>query len=385
MLSSIPDPRNPQGIQYRIGYVLAIAVVATLAGAGNYSEIARRAADLPQALLMKLGAEWDYFSQRYRWPSWSVFRSVLSGSDANEMDRITGKWVFWHARKDGKSEWELALDGKVMRGSWNDENGQLTLFSAMIHRRAVTIAQVSVPDGTNETTQAKSLLKVLDEIGVPGEDEVLITMDAAHTCHETAEEIEERPGLDYLMNVKGNRAALYEAVFRKLAPLTTGKPDDIISEHSRGRIKTWSCWTAEITGDDGIKLPGARQVALILRRVREVSGLCLSKEIALMITSRKPGKTTAAGINKATRGHWGIENSSHYPRDTVYREDHCQAWAGKGPQALASLHELALSLFHLKGTTKIKEATERIAADRTRALYFMDTQGDSRPLAVTSY
>lgn len=41
-----------------------------------------------------------------------------------------------------------------------------------------------------------------------------------------------------------------------------------------------------------------------------------------MITSRIPDKITAAGINKFTRKHWGIENKSHYVRDTVYREDH---------------------------------------------------------------
>lgn len=325
MLASIPDPRDPRGMQYDIGFVLAIAVVATLAGAGNYAEIARRAADLPQWLLMKLGSEWDYFSQMYRHPSFSVFRAILSGIDAGELDRISGKWVFAHARKDGESEWELALDGKVMRGSWNEENGQLTLFSAMIHRKAVTIAQVSVPSGTNETTQAKSILEVIDEIGIPEGDDVLITLDAAHTSRETAAEIEARTGLDYLMNVKVNRVALQRAVFGKLAKLTTGKPDDIISEHSRGRMRTWSCWTAEITEGDGINFPGARQVALIRRDVQEITGLLLSKEIALMITSRKPGKMTAAGINKATREHWGIENSSHYPRDTVYREDHCQA------------------------------------------------------------
>lgn len=63
-----------------------------------------------------------------------------------------------------------------------------------------------------------------------------------------------------------------------------------------------------------------------------------------MITSRDSGKMTAAGISKATREHWGIENTSHYPRDTIYREDHCQAWRGEGPQVLASLHNLALGL-----------------------------------------
>lgn len=74
-----------------------------------------------------------------------------------------------------------------------------------------------------------------------------------------------------------------------------------------------------------------------------------------------------------TRKHWGIENKSHYVPDTVYREDHHQAWTGNGPQALAITHNVAISLMRLKGVRAIKETTEWIAADRTRAYGFMTT------------
>ena len=52
----------------------------------------------------------------------------------------------------------LAIDGKVLRGSWTDENQQFTLFSAMVQQVGVTIAQVEVPAGTNEITQVERLL-----------------------------------------------------------------------------------------------------------------------------------------------------------------------------------------------------------------------------------
>jgi len=122
------------------------------------------------------------------------------------------------------------------------------------------------------------------------------------------------------------------------------------------------------------QLPGASQVALIKREVFEVSGLRLSKEIALMITSRETHRMTAADINGKTRKHWGIENKSHYVRDTVYREDHNQTWTGDGHQALAITHNLAISLIRLKGVKEIKGTVEWIAADRSRALRFMTTQ-----------
>ncbi len=367
MLAAVTDPRSPQGIQHLLQFVLAVCVVAMLAGAKNYREIASYAADICQPLLKKLGAEWNWFTLRYKYPSKSTIRNVLTRIDAAELDRITGAWLSAQARKDGKGEWEIALDGKVMRGAWTDENDKVTLFSAMLHREAITIAQVRVPDGTNEITQADTLL---DTAKVPGGESVLVTLDAAHTQRETAETICGKPGWDYLMTVKGNQPSLQRAVFDRILPLLAGAPHHVMEEHSRGRIKKWSCWIADA---EGIDFPHAAQAAFIRREIFEISGDRIIKEHALILTSRESGKMTAADANRHTRGHWGIENKSHYIRDTLYREDHGQAWAGNGPQALASLRNLALGLFRLKNVKAIKETTEWVCRDQARALQFMTT------------
>jgi predicted transposase YbfD/YdcC len=99
----------------------------------------------------------------------------------------------------------------------------------------------------------------------------------------------------------------------------------------------------------------------------------VSKAIALLITSSPHSKTTAANINRNTRNHRRIENKSHYIRDTAYREDHNQTWTGNGPHALAITRNLAIGLMRMKGVKAIKETTEWIAADRTRALKFTTT------------
>ena len=184
-----------------------------LGGAKNYREIACHGADVPQHLLKKMGAEWNWFRLRYKHPSESTIRNVLTRIDAAELDIVTGAWLYMQARKDGKGEWIVALDGKVMRGAWTDENDKVTMFSAMLHREAVTIAQVRVPDGTNEITQAGTLL---DAAGIPEGESVLVTIDAAHTQRETAEYIGARPGWNYLMTVKGNQPALQRQVFDKI-------------------------------------------------------------------------------------------------------------------------------------------------------------------------
>jgi predicted transposase YbfD/YdcC len=367
MLASVTDPRSPQGIQHALQFVLAVCVVAMLAGAKNYREIAGQAADMPQPLLKKLGAKWNWFRLRCKHPSESTIRNVLTRIDAAELDLITGAWLFAQARKYGKTEWEIAVDGKVMRGAWTDENDKVTLFSAMLHREAVTIAQVRVPDGTNEITQAGTLL---DAVKIPEGESVLITLDAAHTQRETAEYVGGKPGWDFLMTVKGNQPSLHREVFDKILPLLTEAPHHVTEEHERGRIKRRSCW---ITGAEGIDFPHARQAAFIRREIFEISGDRISKEHALILTSRKTEMMTAADVNRHTRGHWRIENKSHYIRDTVYREDDSQAWAESGPHALASLRNLTLGLFRLKNANSIKETTEWVCRERTRALQFMTT------------
>lgn len=300
MLGAVRDPRDPRGRQYALAFVLAVCVVATLAGAKNYSEIARRARDMPQPLLEKLGAKWNWFKLRYQRPSMSVIRNVLTGIDGDELDTITGTWLFRQARKNRQGEWEFALDGKVIRGAWTNENDKVTLFSAMIHREAITIAQVSVPGDTNEITQAGALLETME---IPEGDSALVTVDAAHTQHETAEEIHKN-GFDYLMRVKGNQPTLQRAVFGKVLPLLREPAQHVVQEHTRGHVKTWSCW---ITGAEGIDFPHASQAGFIRREVCEISGTRVSKEEALMLTSRNPERMTAADLNRHTRNHWGIE------------------------------------------------------------------------------
>jgi predicted transposase YbfD/YdcC len=367
MLASVPDPRSPQGMQYSLEFILAVCVVATLAGAANYRELGSHAADMPQELLKKLGAKWSWFKLRYKHPSKSAIRYVLTRIDAAVLDTITCTWIFAQAGKEcDRGEWVIALDGKVLRGAWTDENDKVTLFSAMLHDEAVTVAQVRVPDGTNEITQAEAILEAVE---IPEGISALFTMDAAHAQKETAEVIGGKPGLDYLVTVKGNQPTLQRAVFEAVLPLLRGAPDNVVEERSRGRIKKWSCW---IAGAD-IDFPHACQVVFIRREVFEISGDRISKENALVLTSRKPGEMTAADASRHTRNHWGIENKSHYVRDTVYREDHGQAWAGEGPHALASLRNLSAGLIRLKKENAIKETTQWVNRDQSRALKFMTT------------
>jgi predicted transposase YbfD/YdcC len=371
MLKSMPEPRGRRGRQYALEFILAVCIVATLGGAKNCREIATCAAGMPESLLRELGARQDWFSRRWKFPCSGTIRLVLARIDAAALDKITGGWLLAQARKNRKgdenAEWVIAVDGKVMRGAWTSENEKVTMFSAMLHEESVTIAQVRVPDYTNETTQVRALARAA---GIPGGESALFTMDAAHVSKKMAREIAGTPQWDYLVKIKRDKGRLYEQVKDIISPALSQAPRDVMTDRSRGRVKTWSCWTADAAG---IKFPHIAQVACICCEVSEISGSKISKDISILLTSRTADKMTAADLNRKARGHWGIENKSHYVRDTVYREDHNQTWSGNGPQSLASLRNVAIGLLRMKGTKNIKEATEQISHDLTRALTYMTT------------
>jgi predicted transposase YbfD/YdcC len=367
VLGQVADRRGSRGRVYGLVFVLAASLVAVLAGAKDFRSIADQIADFPQSLLRKLGGVWCWFAGMFRAPSRHTIRRVLSDIDAAALDLAVGSWLRERVRRDSDSLLRLAIDGKVLRGAWTDENDRFTLFSAMVHREGVTVAQVQVPADTNEITQVKTLLE-----GVPARDgeRVVVTMDAAHTQRDTAEYIVAERGFDYVMTCKGNQPKLLESVFHKVVPLVKATPDHVVKERAHGRINQWSTW---VTDADGIDFPYARQTGCIRREVFALDGQRVSKEYAWIITSSGSEHTSAVDLHDHVRDHWGIENMSHYVRDTTWREDAHQAHTGSGPQVMAILRNLAAGLLRINGHHAIKRTTESICRDRTRALPLLAT------------
>lgn len=363
MLAGITDPRDPRGIRHPLAAVLGTAAVATLAGATCYRELGSVAADLPERLLRLLGARWDHARQRFTAPSSATLRRVLIELDADELDTAVGAWLREHAACDQEG-WVIALDGKDLHGSWNDE-GRLVLFSAMTHRGehqdAAVLGQIRVPEGTTETTQVRALLEPIDITGA------LVTADAAHTCAETARYLVEDKKADYLLTIKGNRSSLHAAAIAIGRELIGADPAHLHTERGHGRINRWTTWSTGTGQAPSLPgLPGASQLAVIRRDVADLAGQPLSKEIVLVLTSR--ARLTAAEITAHVRRHWGIENLEHRPRDTIWREDDQQAYLGSGPRAMAALRNLALGLFSIHGITKITETVQAIGRRPTRAI-----------------
>ena len=63
--------------------------------------------------------------------------------------------------------------------------------------------------------------------------------------------------------------------------------------------------------------------------------------------------------------------SVHWIRDTAYAEDASTGYAGEGPQVMATLRNLAISLLYLSGVTEITRTLQAIARNRNRILDYL--------------
>ncbi len=73
------------------------------------------------------------------------------------------------------------------------------------------------------------------------------------------------------------------------------------------------------------------------------------------ITSLNPEAASAKRLLALRRGHWSIENKSHWMRDTLLGEDASPVRCGAIPQVMAALRNTALSVFRFAGITRIAD------------------------------
>ena len=90
-------------------------------------------------------------------------------------------------------------------------------------------------------------------------------------------------------------------------------------------------------------------------------------ETVFLVTSLPPEQADPPRLLQLNRGHWGIENRSHYVRDVTFGEDRSRIRVGHGPAIMASLNNFAIALGRLRGFTNMAKALRAFAQPR-RAL-----------------
>lgn len=207
-LSVLRDSRHGHGLRHKQRFVLASAVVCTLMGACGYRAFENTCKKLTQRQLRALGCTPDEEDGRYYPPSDSTFQRVLNKVDAVAVARIIGQWL---AQQEMGALTQLAVDGKVLRGSGRHDGKPLQLLSAVTHHLRLTLDQVAIEEKSNEIPALKPLLKKLDL--PPG---TLITADAMHCQQQSARFITQQLGGDYLFGLKGNQSGVLDKAQRLL-------------------------------------------------------------------------------------------------------------------------------------------------------------------------
>ena len=128
--------------------------------------------------------------------------------DAAAVSRIIGSWL---AEQEIGALVQLAVDGKVLRGSRRHDGKPLQLLSAVTHHLRLTLDQIAIEEKSNEIPALKPLLKKLNLL--PG---ALVTADAMHCQQQSARFITQELGGDYLFGLKGNQSGILDKAQRLL-------------------------------------------------------------------------------------------------------------------------------------------------------------------------
>jgi predicted transposase YbfD/YdcC len=252
----------------------------------------------------------------------------------------------------------IAIDGKSVRGAKDKAGKAPHLVAALAHGIGAVLGQVAVEAKSNEIPAVRDLLK-----GFAGLAGAVITIDAMHTQHDTAQVILGR-GADYVMTVKANMPTLYRQL-KKLPWAAVSSVSAVSTDHGRRVRRTIKAAPAPAW----IEFEGAAQVAQLRRTVTRNGKKTV--EVVYLITSDRDADP--ATLAAQVRSHWEIENRLHWVRDVTYLEDKSLIRTGNAPRVMASLRSLAISLLRLDGHPNIAAANRHHARDPQRTLQLLQT------------
>jgi predicted transposase YbfD/YdcC len=287
-----------------------------------------------------------------------VDREVLEAKLGTWAEGLLTGWVPPEGTEDA-----VAIDGKTLRGSQKQGAPGVHLLSALAPRLGLTLAQQAVADKTNEIPVALELLR---HVVLEGR---VVTMDALRTQRQIAQQILDAGG-DYVMVVKDNQPQLLEdmqTVFT-LPPIAgeqRATAETLALGHGRMEQRTLQTSTVLVGYSNW---PGLAQVFQVERQIIIKKTGEVRTEVVAGVTSRPPERADAGRLLALVRGHWHIENQSHWGRDVTFDEDRSQVRCDNIPQVMAAFRNTVIGLLRWAGHTNIAAACRRFAAQPRLAL-----------------
>jgi predicted transposase YbfD/YdcC len=358
VLAEMPDLRSRRGKRHPLSAMLAMACCAMLCGYRSYSALAEWGRNYGTGIAQALGFT-------HNTPCAATLHTIFRQVDRADLEVRLGTWaesVVVSTPAASAGEVAVALDGKTLRGSQKQGAPGVHLLSALSHHVGLTLTQQAVDAKTNEITQVETVLRQLVL-----KDRV-VTMDALLTQRHVAQAIVDEGG-DYVMIVKENQPQLradIELVFT-LPPAGDRQETARTVDIGHGRIEQRNITTSEaLVGYS--TWPGLAQVFELGRHVIIQKTGQERVEVVYGVTSLSSERATPGRVLDLVRGHWSIENKSHWVRDVTFDEDRSQVRCGSIPQVMAALRNTTIGLLRWAGHTNIAAACRRLAAQPAQAL-----------------
>jgi predicted transposase YbfD/YdcC len=359
VFSDLPDFRQSRGKRHPLSAILGLACCAMLCGSRSYSAIAEWGRNYGTDIAHALGFT-------HHTPCAATLHTLFRSIDREAFEAKVGTWaeslVATVPAAPEAPEIAIAVDGTTLRGSKKPGAPETHLLSVLAHEVGLTLTQQAVAAKTNEITEVET---VLGAIVLTGR---IVTMDALLTQRQVAQTIVAAGG-DYVMIVKDNQPQLkadIELVFT-LPPAGDRQASVRTVDLGHGRIETRHLTTSEaLVGYS--TWPGLAQVFEVGRHVLIQKTGQERIEVVYGVTSLPAERATPARVLDLVRGHWSMENKSHWVRDVTFDEDRSQGRCGSIPQVMAALRNTAIGLLRWAGHTNIAAACRRLAAQPAQAL-----------------
>lgn len=343
MFMQLEDPRIERCRLHLLEDIIMLVLCGTIAGAQHYHEIASYG-----------HYKYDMLKEFLKLPNgipssvtlWRVFErldaAALEGCLRQYGQGILAKLAAKH----------ISLDGKQMRGTGNDMQGNLHVVSAWLNGEGLTLGQQVVDSKSNEKTAIPKLLEQLDVSGS------LVSIDAIGCSPTIAEKIIDEQA-DYLLALKANNGFLYEQVRDRLDKALEGySGDDLHTEvdFGHGRLERRSCYVSDqLQWIDGVADWKELGSIAVVESERESKGKSTIQRRYYLCSLTN---ATAQQVLHWSRNHWGIENNLHWVLDVAFGEDQSKVSTGQGPVNLATVRKLAMRIIQedkqIKGSFKTK-------------------------------
>ena len=321
-LNGIEDPRRQWGnLRHKLVDIVFIGLVSVVCGGTDYEHME----DTGYGKL-------DWFKERLELPNGipdsDTFRRVFERLDPKKLAEILQETV----TTTGKT---VAIDGKTICGSANEQHRAYHVVSAWVAENQITLGQLSVAEKSNEIVAIPELLDVLDVSGST------VTIDAMGCQKKIAEKIIENQA-DYVLGLKGNQPELLDDVMFYFANESASSTSQTEKDHGRIEQRTYYL---ETQIDWLLQRPewvGLNGIGMVKTKVLEMNTGKVTEDCRYFLTSLTDIDTFAHAVRK----HWSIENQLHWQLDVTFREDASRARKDNSPLNLNILRKEALRLLN---------------------------------------